>query len=231
MYSSRTDPNHTGTGSGARPVRRRQYPWSSASRKIRTAARTKRVRLAPSPTTRSVTYRATSGASGGERELEPLRLEIARHPQPLSQMLRCDRGVIPLLDQAPADPIDAVLVRRGAIALQPVRGKEAAEHGALLLAAGIAVNEEDYGKQANDNSGADAVNEADLLGAQHNAGVNIGGAWAHATVHEGLLPRGRGPQHRDVAAHRARRDRSRQSAAAAAESASQSTAAPRAATA
>ena len=57
-------------------------------------------------------------------------------------MLRCDRGVIPLLDQAPADPIDAVLVRRGAIALQPVRGKEAAEHGALLIAAGIAVNEE-----------------------------------------------------------------------------------------
>ena len=57
-------------------------------------------------------------------------------------MLRCDRGVISLLDQAPADPIDAVLVRRGAIALQPVRGKEAAEHGALLIAAGIAVNEE-----------------------------------------------------------------------------------------
>ena len=34
----------------------------------------------------------------GEREPELLRLEIARHPQPLSQMLRCDRGVIPLLD-------------------------------------------------------------------------------------------------------------------------------------
>ena len=56
-------------------------------------------------------------------------------------MLCCDRGVIPLLDQAPADPIDAVLVRRGAIALQPVCGKEAPEHGPLLLAAGIAVND------------------------------------------------------------------------------------------
>ena len=69
----------------------------------------------------------------GEREPELLRLEIARHPQPLSQMLRRDLGVIPLLDQALADPIDAVLVRRGAIALQPVRGKEAAEHRVLLL--------------------------------------------------------------------------------------------------
>ena len=73
------------------------------------------------------------GGVEGERELELLRLEIARHPQPLSQMLRCDRGVIPLLDQAPADPIDAVLVRRGAIALQPVRGKKLLSTGPSSL--------------------------------------------------------------------------------------------------
>ena len=77
----------------------------------------------------------------GEREPEFLRLEVARHPQPLSQMLRRDLGVVPLLDQALADPIDPVLVRRGAIALQSVRGKEAAEHRVLLLRAGIAVTE------------------------------------------------------------------------------------------
>ena len=77
----------------------------------------------------------------GEREPELLRLEVARHPQPLSQMLRCDLRAIPLLDQALADPIDAVLVRRGAIAVQPVRRKESAEHGVLLLGAGIAAGE------------------------------------------------------------------------------------------
>ena len=44
----------------------------------------------------------------GEREPELLRLEVARHPQPLSQMLRRDLGVVPLLDQALADPIDPV---------------------------------------------------------------------------------------------------------------------------
>ena len=34
----------------------------------------------------------------GEREPEPLLLEILGHPQPLPQMLRSDLGVIPLLD-------------------------------------------------------------------------------------------------------------------------------------
>ena len=44
---------------------------SSASRKIRTAAHTKRVRLAPRPTTRSATYCATSGASRASGSLSP----------------------------------------------------------------------------------------------------------------------------------------------------------------
>ncbi len=52
----------------------------------------------------------------GEWESEPLLAEIVGHPKPLPQMLLRDLGVIPLLDQALADPVDAVLVRRGAIA-------------------------------------------------------------------------------------------------------------------
>ena len=98
--------------------------------------------------TRSVTVLGYLRGVEGEREPELLRLEIARHPQPLSQMLRRDLGVIPLLDQALADPIDAVLVRRGAIALQPVRGKEAAEHRVLLLQGRVSPSRgRNYGKQ------------------------------------------------------------------------------------
>ena len=69
----------------------------------------------------------------GEREPKPLLLEIVGHPQPLPQMLRGDLWVMPLLDQPLADQIDAVFVRGAAIVLQPVRGKETAEHGILLL--------------------------------------------------------------------------------------------------
>ena len=77
-------------------MRRRQRLCSSASRKIRTAAHTKRLRLALSSTT-SVRHapRYLRGIEG-EREPEPLRLEVARHPQPLSQMLRRDLGVVSL---------------------------------------------------------------------------------------------------------------------------------------
>ena len=79
-------------------------------------------------------------------DVDDLRTEIAAWHRSADEQMQEQRAYmaqhgLPLLDQTLADPIDAVLVRRGAIAVQPVRRKESAEHGVLLLGAGIAVNE------------------------------------------------------------------------------------------
>ena len=53
---------------------------------------TKRHRLALSPDDSVLDVLRYLRGIEGEREPEFLRLEVARHPQPLSQMLRCDLG-------------------------------------------------------------------------------------------------------------------------------------------
>ena len=88
MYSTTADPDHDGAGRGTCPMRRRQFPCSSGVQEDpnRRPHEARSTGTEPDDSVRHV-LGYLRGVEG-EREPELLRLEIARHPQPLSQMLR-----------------------------------------------------------------------------------------------------------------------------------------------